>query len=315
MSALHTPILFLVFNRLDTTKQVFETIRQTQPLRLYIAADGPRLERPEEFSKVQAVQAYITRHVDWDCEVKTLFRKKNLGCRVAVSTAIDWFFEHESEGIILEDDCLPDASFFPYAEELLLRYRNDTRIMAITGNSFYGYDHQLPHSYFFSRYNHCWGWASWRRAWKYYDRDMDAWPTLRDTDWLLMVGDRNKLFQRYWTRIFDRAYAGEIDSWAYRWTFSCWTQSGLSILPAYNLIGNIGFGQDGTNTLKKDNLLERLPEKSLENPLSHPSTVIRNYKADRWTNQKIFKVTWLYYFRAHLGKIKILRYLWSSYTS
>lgn len=233
---LHTPVLFLIFNRLCTTKKVFETIRQAQPSRLYVAADGPRSELPGEENKVQAVQNYVVSHVDWDCEIKTLFRKENLGCRVAVSTAIDWFFEQEPEGIILEDDCLPDASFFPYAEELLIRYRHDKRIMVIAGNSFYGYNHQLPYSYFFSRYNHCWGWASWRRAWQYYEHDMSQWSALRNTDWLLTVGDGNRDFQRYWTRIFDNVQTEQINSWLIDGFFLVGLRVGLVFCPPIILL-------------------------------------------------------------------------------
>lgn len=306
---LRTPVLFLIFNRLSPTKEVFEAIRKAQPPRLYVAADGPRLEQPEEKNKVNIVQDYVVSHVDWDCEVKTLFREENLGCRVAISTAIDWFFEQEPEGIILEDDCLPDASFFPYVEELLIRYRTDDRIMVVAGNSFYGYYHQLPYSYFFSRYNHCWGWASWRRAWQYYDHDMSEWPALRNTDWLLTVGDGNRDFQRYWTRIFDRAQEGQIDSWAYRWTFSCWAQSGLSILPSCNLVGNIGFAEDATHTNKgKSNVLSRLPEESLKFPLSHPPIVARTYEAERWTDKNHYGINFVAELKTTLLKIPAIRF-------
>lgn len=304
---LSTPILFLIFNRLDNTKKVFDVIKKVRPPRIYIAGDGPRADRPGEAEKVQAVRNHVVRHVDWDCEVKTLFRDENLGCRLAVSTAIDWFFDQETEGIILEDDCLPDISFFPYAEELLDRYREDERVMVIAGNSFYGYDHQLPHSYFFSRYNHCWGWATWRRAWQYYDRDMNQWPTLRNTDWLLRVGDGSQLFRRYWTRIFDAAYAKKIDSWAFRWTLSCWAQSGLSILPSKNLVGNIGFGKDATNTGSVDLILSRMPEESLLFPMNHPQCLVRHYSADSWADTNHYKITYLNQLKWELSEIKLLK--------
>lgn len=282
------PIIFLIFNRPKLTRRVFACIRAARPERFFIAADGPRADRPGEAQLCDEARSVIDG-VDWPCAVKTLFREKNLGCRVAVSTAIDWFFDHEPEGIILEDDCVPDATFFPYAKELLIHYRNDERVMVIAGDHFHGDAHQPPHSYFLSRYPHCWGWASWRRAWQHYDHDMSQWPALRNTDWLLTVGDGNRDFQRYWTRIFDMAYAGKVDSWAYRWTFSCWAQSGLTILPALNLVTNIGFSEDATRTKGSDEQLDSIPIESLSFPLSHLSSMVRDYAADHWTDQHVFK--------------------------
>jgi hypothetical protein len=290
MSELHTPVLFIVFNRPDPTAQVFEAIRQARPPRLYIAADGPRLDRLGEAAQVQAVRDYVVSHVDWDCVVKTRFQPTNLGCRLAVSSAIDWFFEHEPEGIILEDDCLPDASFFPYTQELLGRYRDDQRVMGISGIHLHGDEHQPPHSYFFSHYNHVWGWASWRRAWQHYDREMDHWPALRNTEWLLTVGHGNRQFQRHWNRIFDRTADGLIDTWDYQWTFSAWSQGGLSILPARNLIRNIGFGAGATHTTDSGEGVSDLPLESLDFPLSHPSVVMSDYAADRWTYENHSKI-------------------------
>jgi hypothetical protein len=290
MSELHTPVLFIVFNRLDTTQQVFAAIRQARPPRLYIAADGPRLDRLGEAAKVEAVRHYVVSHVDWDCVVKTRFQSTNLGCRLAVSGAIDWFFEHELEGIILEDDCLPDASFFPYTQELLGRYRDDQRIMGISGIHLHGDEHQPPHSYFFSHYNHVWGWASWRRAWQHYDREMDHWPALSQTEWLLTVGDGNRQFQRHWQRIFAQTADGTIDTWDYQWTFSAWSQGGLSILPARNLIRNIGFGAGATHATHGGDGLSDLPLESLDFPLVHPAVVMRDYAADRWTYENHSKI-------------------------
>ena len=165
------PVLFLIFNRPETTIQVFSAIKKAQPNRLYIAADGPRPEYPDEVNHCKIARTIAT-NVDWDCEVKTLFRDQNLGCRLAVSQAIDWFFEQEPEGIILEDDCLPNQSFFWFCKELLEKYRNETRIMHIGGTNFQFGKNRTNYSYYFSRYAHIWGWASWRREWKYYDEKL-----------------------------------------------------------------------------------------------------------------------------------------------
>ena len=283
------PILFLIFNRPQLTRQVFAHIRDAGPARLFIAADGPRPDHPDDDNLCNEARKIIDQ-VDWPCEMLTLFREKNLGCRRAVSTAIDWFFSHVSEGIILEDDCIPDPSFFRYAEELLSRYRDDKRVMVVAAQHFHGNDHTPMHSYFFSRYNHIWGWASWRRAWQYYDRDMSQWPTLKDTDWLLAVGDGNRAFKRYWTEIFNAVHAGKIDTWDYQWTFSCWAQNGLSILPARNLVTNVGFGKDASHTKGDGRAHANLLMELLEFPLSHPLTMVRDIAADEWTDRHVYGI-------------------------
>ena len=284
--SLKVPVLLLTFNRPKPTARVFAAIRDARPIRLYVAADGPRPGRNEEALCAEA-RAVATR-VDWSCEIKTLFRDRNLGCRKAVSEAIDWFFEHESEGVVLEDDCLPDPTFFPYAAELLRHYRDDERVMCISAQHFPGAAHAPPQSYFLSRYNHCWGWATWRRAWQHYDRDMSQWPALRSTRWLLDVGVGNPYFQRYWSDIFDRCYAGKIDSWAYRWTFSVWSQNGLTALPGRNLVCNIGFGSDATHT--KSSSPAALPLEQIEFPLTHPVHMARDSFADRWTDANHYRI-------------------------
>jgi hypothetical protein len=292
-TTMNIAVLFLTFNRPETTQRVFEAIRAAAPARLYVAADGPRADRPDEAARCTAVREIATT-IDWPCTVRTLFRDNNLGCRVAVSTAIDWFFAHEPEGIILEDDCLPDLSWFRFADEMLARYRDDERIMCISANHFHGRTHQPEASYFFSRYNHCWGWASWRRAWQHYDRDMEAWPRLRNTDWLRSVGMGSRLFQRYWRSIFDMAREGKtVDSWAYRWTFSSWTRNGLTVLPARNLVVNIGIGTDATHTSEADPRLQKLPLERLSFPLRHPLAVERDIAADEWTDRRHFGITML----------------------
>ena len=282
---LKTAVLFLVFNRPDTTKQVFEAIRKAKLPSLYVAADGPRADKDGEKEKCEQVRKIATQ-VDWDCEVKTLFREKNLGCRIGVSSAIDWFFENEEEGIILEDDCLPSQSFFWYCEELLERYRRDMRIVAVSGNNFQKGSTRNEFSYYFSRFNHCWGWASWRRAWSYYEKDMQSWPYIRDNNYLQDIL-LDKTAVKYWGKIFETAYRNEIDSWAYRWTFSCWIQNGLSVLPSVNLVSNIGFGGDATHT-SGDSRLSKMTASELSFPLKHPNWMIRDTRADDYTQKAIF---------------------------
>jgi len=290
---LKTAVLFLIFNRPDTTKQVFEVIRRAKPPRLYVAADGPRVDKPGEVGKVEQARRIAT-HVDWDCEVKTLFRDNNLGCRMAVSSAIDWFFKHEEEGIILEDDCLPSQAFFWFCQELLERYRNDERIMVVSGNNFQFGKRRSGFTYYFSRYNHCWGWASWRRAWRYYDKDMENWPFIRDNGYLFDVL-QDKRSAKYWARIFETAYRGQVDSWAYRWTFSCWVHNGLTVLPNMNLVSNIGFNGDATHTTGKDNRFAKMTAFELSFPLKHPNWIIRDKRADDYTQKTHFNQPNIFY--------------------
>ena len=286
---LNTAVLFLVFNRLDTTKQVFEAIRLAKPTRLYIAADGARASREGEAATVQAIRDYVVNHIDWECEVKTLFREENLGCKYAVSGALTWFFENEEMGVILEDDCLPDPTFFNYCQELLERYRHDQRIGMISGDNFqfgrrYGDD-----SYYFSKYVHIWGWATWKDRWaESYDVTMAKWPRVRDEGRLVdMVGDAREAV--YWGKIFERVYRGGIDTWDYQWVFANWVNGRLSIVPAVNLISNVGFGQNATHTTGASDL-ENLPVTPIKFPLSHPLGMFKNIQADGFSEKKCFRV-------------------------
>ncbi|MBW2647229.1 MAG: hypothetical protein JRE23_13855 [Deltaproteobacteria bacterium] len=231
---LKTAVLFMVFKRPDTTKQVFEAIRQAKPPRLYVAADGPRDDKAGEAEKVEQARR-IAMQVDWECEVKTLFRDKNLGCRVGVSTAIDWFFENEEEGIILEDDCLPSQSFFWFCEELLERYRGDLRVMMIGGNN-KGVNFLKDCSYFFSKYVQIWGWATWRRSWEKYDYKIKKWELIKEQISNYIYSPKEIKIR---IKQFDSVYNNKLDTWDFQWNFTCLINHGLSILPSLNMISNI----------------------------------------------------------------------------
>jgi len=279
---LNTPVLFVIFNRPDTTKQVFYEIRKAKPKQLFIAADGPRKDHPEDTGLCQKTRAIVDQ-VDWDCQVSTLFRDENLGCKYAVSSAIDWFFSNVGEGIILEDDCVPDQSFFPFCEELLEKYRDDERIMMISGANFQFGKKKTEDSYYFSRYFHIWGWATWKRAWKLYDKEMKAWPEIRENGYLTNILSEKKLV-RYWEVIFNSVYNGSIITWDYQWVFSCWIQGGLSIIPNINMISNIGFDHRSTHT-KGENIRANMQTERMIFPLHHPKYIIRNANADRFTER------------------------------
>lgn len=284
---LNTAILFLIFKRPNITAQVFEVIRKAQPARLYIAADGARANQADDTEKVSMTRQVVLCGIDWPCEVKTLFRETNLGCRIAVSSAIDWFFEHEEEGIILEDDCLPDLSFFKFCEELLEYYRYDTRIMAISGDNFQKGQQRGIYSYYFSQLPHCWGWATWRRAWKLYNISIENFDEII-AEMSCREFTHNTIVNKFYYNNIVRSYQKEIDSWAYLWMFATAVNHGLSILPQRNIVANIGFGADATHTVKNN---KKIPaKKSMVFPLNHPSYMCLNKEADMFYYNNFLKL-------------------------
>ncbi len=244
------PILLIVYRRPETTRRVIDSLRSVRPKTLYVAADGPRTDVPGEAENCAAAREAATG-VEWDCDVQTLFRDRNMGCGPGASSAITWFFDNVAEGIVLEDDCVPSASFYRYAEELLERYRNIPRVMHIGGNSFQFGRRRGPASYYFSKYAHIWGWASWSRAWRDFDFSL-APESLRHDVW-----------DAQWQRSIERA-------------------DGIAIVPNANLVSNIGFGPAGTNTLEATRLAA-LPALDLEFPLRHPEVLEIDQAADTFS--------------------------------
>lgn len=277
-------VLFIVFNRPDTTAQVLAAIRRARPARLYVAADGPRADRPHELALCEHVRR-TAMQVDWPCEVRSLFRERNLGCRVAVSTAIDWFFEHEEAGVILEDDCLPSPDFFPYCAELLERHREDERVMAICGSNYAKLGRSSAASYYFSYFADVWGWATWRRAWRLYDRDMLRWPAFKQQGGLVTLSGGRAWHEAYWEEKFNAVAAHQIDTWDYQWIFSVIDQHGLACYPVRNLVSNLGFRSDATHTFASAdgarNPASALPLETLAFPLVHPPHLSRSPERER----------------------------------
>lgn len=301
---LRTPVLLLVFNRPETTARVIAAIRAARPARFYVAADGPR--NAGEAERCEAARRVATQ-VDWPCDLHTLFRERNLGCRRAVGDAISWFFSREESGIVLEDDCVPSASFFGYCEELLDRYRDDERVMSIGGSNFQKGRRRGPASYYATKHFHCWGWASWRRAWAEYDGELSSVGATLEKG-LAQLQDGSAAFKRYWMRIYRDCRAGRYSSWAYPMSLTCFARVGagresLHLAPQVNLVANIGFGGGGTH-ISVDNQNPAATAGELALPLRHPERLVRDVDADCFTDKTHFRIGW-----APLLKEKLMRML------
>ena len=287
--SMDTPLLLIAWRRPHTLRQVINAIRPIAPSLVFVACDGPNIDRPGEFENVAATRAVIESEIDWPCHIERLYSDVNQGCRLGVSRAITWFFEQVEEGIILEDDCVPHPDFFLYCTTLLERYRSDTRVWCVSGNNFQNGHWRGDGSYYFSRYNHCWGWATWRRCWQHYDAGLSQWPTLRSSGLLTSIF-HDRLERNYWLRIWQRLLdQGKPDSWAYRWTFTCLVNGGLSALPNRNLVTNVGFGSDATHTTGRP--INTAIAEGID-PYQHPSFLLRDVDADRYTYDHHFGGKW-----------------------
>jgi len=276
---LDTPVLFIIFNRPDTTARVFEAIRAAKPKMLFIAADGPRPNKPSDLESCAATRA-IVENVDWDCDVRRDYSVKNLGCRYRPQSAISWAFSQSEHLIILEDDCLPDPSFFRFCQEMLLRFANDERVMCIGGTNLLGAWKADFQSYQFSFFSSSSGWASWRRAWNFYDPDMLAWgkPEVRD----IIYRELYSLApSKHFLRDYDNTFEGKIDGWDYQWEMCRVLQSGLTVIPSVNLVQNIGFTADATHSNNANHPHAKLSAQNLEWPLQPPFGVVRDVEFDK----------------------------------
>lgn len=290
----NTPILFLVFNRPDTTFEVIKEIKNVKPRRLYIAADGPRLENESDLKRCAEVRELIKQGIDWDCEVKTLYREKNLGCGRAVSEAITWFFNNEPEGIILEDDVLPSESFFQFIEELLLMYRNHENVMMISGSNLLNdWNTHQNESYLFSEYAGIWGWGSWRRAWNGYDLEMNSWQKKESKQYFKdhfssgQAAFFNMIFD--WVGPSNQSKIKQIDTWDYQWWYQRLVNKGVGIIPKLNLTRNIGFTQDATHTSSMHDEIKNAQIYEMEFPLHHPKLIEVDQDYDIKVAKKYFR--------------------------
>jgi hypothetical protein len=276
-----TPILFIVFNRPDLTERVFQNIRTIKPNQLFIAADGPRFNKQGEVEQCAEVRA-VFNNIDWPCDVQTRFSEKNQGCKIGVSSGIDWFFRHVEEGIILEDDCLPDISFYRFCETLLEYYKNDERIMHIGGLNLQDGITRGDASYYFSKIAHIWGWATWKRAWDKFDVNISTFPDKKG-DLYRLIPDSSA--REYWLKNFELVHKKEKDTWDYQWQYTLFINNGLAVLPNKNLVSNIGFNLNATHTIDSFNLLAKLSTASIVD-ITHPSSVVQDSQADSYTIKK-----------------------------
>lgn len=299
-----TPVLFIIFNRPDTTQKVFDAIRLAQPSRLYIAADAPRKNNQADILKCSKTRE-IVKDIDWPCEVYTLYREDNLGCGIAVSEAINWFFSHNEEGIILEDDCLPHPDFFIFASKMLYKFRDNKRIISINGSNL-GYHVIDSSSYTFSRFMNMWGWATWKNRADEIDYRITDWKNQNKPLFWLYRHLRQGLFDfdlnwfKLWRIKFDKVVEDQNFTWDWQWMYHQLKKRQLSVVPAINLISNIGFDEDATHTIETNNPAANIPVSCMQFPLIHPVHI----QPDFVYEEHFVKWVWCYHKR--MGVIKIL---------
>ena len=282
------PVLLIFFNRPEKARRIIESLRLIKPSKIFIACDGARHGNTNDRVNCLKTRELVDT-IDWSCEVKKLFQESNLGCGKGPYTAISWFFSHVKEGIILEDDSLPGDSFFNFTSEMLDKYRDDKRVMHITGNNFQFGRKRNDDSYYFSKIPHGAGFATWKRAWELMDLKLTIWPQLRDENWLYDVCNSKKEYEM-WYNIFEECYQGkQDDAYDYQWTFCCFFNNGLSINPNVNLVSNIGWDSEGTHTVY-NSIFANIPIGELPLETNHPKAVVVNKKFDNITlRQNYFK--------------------------
>jgi hypothetical protein len=295
------PVVLIIFNRPEVALHTFLEIAKMKPTKLLVIGDGPRKNVPGENEKVMQARAVI-QMIDWDCEVLTHFSEENLGCKKRVSSGLDWAFSLVDEAIILEDDCLPNRSFFLFCEEMLIKYRHQKEVGMIAGINFQNGIKRGEADYYFSKYMHIWGWASWRNRWQEsYDVKMREWPRYRDSlEFEAITGSASQ--KRFWGSIFEKVYQGKIDTWDYQWVFANWQRKRLCIIPGKNLISNRGFGKGATHTIVESELAN-LPTHEMHFPLKHPQLIEANLMADQYTEKNYFSANRLNRFARMIKKL------------
>ncbi|MBP9669844.1 glycosyltransferase family 2 protein [Candidatus Woesebacteria bacterium] len=287
-------ITIFIYKRPENLEAIISVLREFHPAKIFLIADGPK--NKSEALVVKKTREKIESLIDWPCQVYKNYSEVNMGLKGRFKTGIDWVFSHCNKAIFIEDDCIPNYTFFEFCDELLEKYKDDKRIMTISGNNFEFGKHQSKESYHFSLYPHVWGWATWKRAWADYDSDISDWPLLRNTPWLRTVLG-GFVISKFWKYIFDRLYKGEINTWDYQLAYASWKTGSLHIVPSINLVSNVGYGRESTNIKHKNKTLY-VPARPIHFPLIHPKQIIANKAADRLIDNLVY---------VHpLGKVSLL---------
>jgi hypothetical protein len=294
-----TPVLLIIFNRPEKTQKIFDKLQIIKPNKLFISADGPRLDRKLDKELCEETRDILEK-IDWPCEVYKKYSNTNISCDPHIEKAVSWFFENVEQGIILEDDCIPNYSFFIFCEALLEKYANDFNIMHINGSNFQFGKKRGEGSYYFSQYAHSWGWATWKRAWKHYDSKMQSFSTFEKNN-IISIKFSTLRQQIFWLNFFRKLYQGKYSFWDSKWAYTIWSLGGICITPNVNMIANIGHGPGSTHTIFKDKLNQKAEEMAA---IIHPLSIDINTNADEAT----FNV---YYYRTFMQKViyKIFKYI------
>jgi hypothetical protein len=292
-----TPVALIIFNRAATTRKVLDVLRQVRPQTLFVIADGPREGVPDDQRLCAEARAVIDE-IDWPCDVRRRFLNENLGCGHSPAQGLDWVFSQVETCIILEDDCAPDVSFFPFCQEMLQRYQDDKRVMMISGNNHLLNRKAIADSYLYSINTQTHGWATWGRAWSEYDFFMEDWPTLRSVEWLTNYLGNSK-YADGWLKTFDIAYKEaklnpKCSYWDFQWTYTCWKNHALNVIPCSNLVTNLGYGDNATHPTSLDHPLANLPVVAMSFPLKHPVAMIQNHEADDILRETVYGYRPLY---------------------
>ena len=283
---LDTAVAFIFFNKIDTTKKVFEQICKAKPKKLYLISDGARADKQGEAEIVNDLRQWVESSIDWDAEVVKLYAEQNMGCGNRIKSGLDHVFGHEEKAIIVEDDCLPTQSFFIFCEDLLEFYKDKHQVMMVSGsNCLPRSKYSIAEDYTFTSRPWIWGWATWARAWKLYDEKMAEWPYIRDQGLLAGLYDAEMQYKVEWLSGFNDVYDGKLDTWDYQWFYTILTNNGLSIAPKYNLVKNLGFAS-GEATHTTDEIPDYLEEAYSETenmvfPIKHVNYIMRDWKFDQ----------------------------------
>lgn len=277
MKQLEVPVIFIFFNRKQVTMETLEAISKVKPKKLYLVSDGAREDKENEAKVVADLRNDVEKRIDWECEIIKNYAESNMGCKQRVASGISWVFSQEEMAIIVEDDVVALPGFFYFCEELLIKYKDESRIYCISGHKVYD-DYEIENSYIFSRHPNIWGWATWRRAWNQYNDDIGDWNKIKQSN--VIENFYNQKVAKIYKKLLEKAYTGEVDTWDYIWTADVVKNNGLGIVPKTNLIKNIGFNDlDATHT--KGDSPYTFARQDLEFPLAHPKDIVRNEEYDR----------------------------------